>query len=126
MGLIVLAVATLFSAILFFPELNLPLFGNMYFYVLMSSLSSIGWACLLYQSLLLPGKKAPKKLALEEQQTNGDILLRVFNIAAATCLFIFVIFGTFLSQKKQVFLISTTTKISCQQAVSFWSSPRCS
>lgn len=95
MGLIVLAVARLFSAILFFPELNLPLFGNMYFYVLVSSLSCIGWACLLYQSLLLPGKKAPKKLALEEQQTNGDILLRVFNIAAATCLLIFVIFGTF-------------------------------
>lgn len=95
MGLIVLAVATLFSAILFFPELNLPLFGNMYFYVLVSSLSCIGWACLLYQSLLLPGKKAPKKLALEEEQTSGDILLRVFNIAAATCLLIFVIFGTF-------------------------------
>lgn len=95
MGLIVLAVARLFSAILFFPKLSLPLFGDMYFYVLMSSLISIGWACLLYQSLLLPGKKAPKKLALEEQQTSGDILLRVFNIAAATCLFIFVIFGTF-------------------------------
>lgn len=95
MGLIAIAVAKLFSAILFFPELSLPLFGNMYFYVLMSSLGNIGWACLLYQSLLLPGKKAPKKLALEEQQTSGDILLRVFNIAAATCLFIFVIFGTF-------------------------------
>ena len=95
MGLIIIAVARLFSAILFFPKLSLPLFGDMYFYVLMSSLSSIGWACLLYQSLLLPGKKAPKKLALEEQQTSGDILLRVFNIAAATCLFIFVIFGTF-------------------------------
>lgn len=103
MGLIVLAVATLFSAILFFPELNLPLFGNMYFYVLMSSLSSIGWACLLYQSLLLLGKKAPKKLALEEEQTNGDILLRVFNIAAATCLFIFVIFGTFFKPEKTSF-----------------------
>ena len=75
----------------------------MYFYVLMSSLSSIGWACLLYQSLLLPGKKAPKKLALEEQQTNGDILLRVFNIAAATCLFIFVIFGTFFKPEKTSF-----------------------
>lgn len=95
MGLIIIAVAKLFSAILFFPKLSLPLFGNMYFYVLMSSLGSIGWAYLLYQSLLLPGKKAPKKLALEEQQTSGDILLRVFNIAAATCLFIFVIFGTF-------------------------------
>lgn len=44
---------------------------------------------------MLPGKKAPKKLALEEEQTSGDILLRIFNIAAATCLFIFVIFGTF-------------------------------
>lgn len=95
MGLIVLAVARLFSAILFFPELNLPLFGDMFLYVLVSSLSCIGWACLLYQSLLLPGKKAPKKLALEEEQTSGDILLRIFNIAAATCLLIFVIFGTF-------------------------------
>lgn len=95
MGLIIIAVARVLSAFLFFPKLSLPLFGDMYFYVLMSSLISIGWACLLYQSLLLPGKKAPKKLALEEQQTSGDILLRVFNIAAATCLFIFVIFGTF-------------------------------
>ena len=95
MGLIIIAVARVLSAFLFFPKLSLPLFGNTFFYVLMSSLISIGWACLLYQSLLLPGKKAPKKLALEEQQTSGDILLRVFNIAAATCLFIFVIFGTF-------------------------------
>jgi len=71
------------------------LFGDMFLYVLVSSLGSIGWACLLYQSLLLPGKKAPKKLALEEEQTSGDILLRIFNIAAATCLLIFVIFGTF-------------------------------
>lgn len=95
LGLMVLAVARLFSAILFFPELSLPLFGDMFLYVLVSSLGSIGWACLLYQSLLLPGKKAPKKLALEEEQTSGDILLRIFNIAAATCLLIFVIFGTF-------------------------------
>lgn len=95
MGLIVLAVARLFTAVLFFPKLSLPLFGDMFLYVLVSSLSCIGWACLLYQSLLLPGKKAPKKLALEEEQTSGDILLRIFNIAAATCLLIFVIFGTF-------------------------------
>lgn len=95
MGLIVLAVARLFTAVLFFPKLSLPLFGDMFIYVLVSSLSCIGWACLLYQSLLLPGKKAPKKLALEEEQTSGDILLRIFNIAAATCLLIFVIFGTF-------------------------------
>ncbi len=91
----VLAIARLFTAVLFFPKLSLPLFGDMFLYVLVSSLGSIGWACLLYQSLLLPGKKAPKKLALEEEQTSGDILLRIFNIAAATCLFIFVIFGTF-------------------------------
>lgn len=95
LGLMVLAVARLFTAVLFFPKLSLPLFGDMFLYVLVSSLSCIGWACLLYQSLLLPGKKAPKKLALEEEQTSGDILLRVFNIAAATCLLIFVIFGTF-------------------------------
>lgn len=100
LGLIVLAVARLFSAILFFPELSLPLFGDMFLYVLVSSLGSIGWACLLYQSLLLPGKKAPKKLALEEEQTSGDILLRIYNIAAATCLFIFVIFGTFFKPGK--------------------------
>lgn len=93
--LMVLAVARLFTAVLFFPKLSLPLFGDMFLYVLVSSLSCIGWACLLYQSLLLPGKKAPKKLALEEEQTSGDILLRIFNIAAATCLLIFVIFGTF-------------------------------
>lgn len=95
LGLMVLAVARLFTAVLFFPKLSLPLFGDMFLYVLVSSLSCIGWACLLYQSLLLPGKKAPKKLALEEEQTSGDILLRIFNIAAATCLLIFVIFGTF-------------------------------
>lgn len=95
LGLIVIAVARLFTAVLFFPKLSLPLFGDMFLYVLVSSLGSIGWACLLYQSLLLPGKKAPKKLALEEEQTSGDILLRIFNIAAATCLLIFVIFGTF-------------------------------
>lgn len=95
LGLMVLAIARLFTAVLFFPKLSLPLFGDMFLYVLVSSLSCIGWACLLYQSLLLPGKKAPKKLALEEEQTSGDILLRIFNIAAATCLFIFVIFGTF-------------------------------
>lgn len=94
LGLMVLAVARLFTAVLFFPKLSLPLFGDMFLYVLVSSLGSIGWACLLYQSLLLPGKKAPKKLALEEK-TSGDILLRIFNIAAATCLLIFVIFGTF-------------------------------
>lgn len=95
LGLMVLAVARLFTAVLFFPKLSLPLFGDMFLYVLVSSLGCIGWACLLYQSLLLPGKKAPKKLALEEEQTSGDILLRIFNIAAATCLLIFVIFGTF-------------------------------
>lgn len=95
LGLMVLAIARLFTAVLFFPKLSLPLFGDMFLYVLVSSLSCIGWACLLYQSLLLPGKKAPKKLALEEEQTSGDILLRIFNIAAATCLLIFVIFGTF-------------------------------
>lgn len=95
LGLMVLAVARLFTAVLFFPKLSLPLFGDMFLYVLVSSLGSIGWACLLYQSLLLPGKKTPKKLALEEEQTSGDILLRIFNIAAATCLLIFVIFGTF-------------------------------
>lgn len=103
LGLMVLAVARLFSAILFFPELSLPLFGDMFLYVLVSSLSCIGWACLLYQSLLLPGKKAPKKLALEEEQTSGDILLRIFNIAAATCLLIFVIFGTFFKPGKTSF-----------------------
>ena len=95
LGLMVIAIARLFTAVLFFPKLSLPLFGDMFLYVLVSSLGSIGGACLLYQSLLLPGKKAPKKLALEEEQTSGDILLRIFNIAAATCLFIFVIFGTF-------------------------------
>lgn len=95
LGLMVLAIARLFTAVLFFPKLSLPLFGDMFLYVLVSSLGSIGWACLLYQSLLLPGKKAPKKLALEGEQTSGDILLRIFNIAAATCLLIFVIFGTF-------------------------------
>ena len=103
LGLMVIAVARLFTAVLFFPKLSLPLFGDMFLYVLVSSLGSIGWACLLYQSLLLPGKKAPKKLALEEQQTNGDILLRIFNIAAATCLLIFVIFGTFFKPEKTSF-----------------------
>lgn len=103
LGLMVLAVARLFTAVLFFPKLSLPLFGDMFLYVLVSSLGSIGWACLLYQSLLLPGKKAPKKLALEEEQTSGDILLRIFNIAAATCLLIFVIFGTFFKPEKTSF-----------------------
>ena len=100
LGLIVIAIASLFTAILFFPTLSLPLFGDMFLYVLVSSLRSIGWACLLYQSLLLPGNKVPKKLALEEEQTSGNILLRIFNIAAATCLLIFVIFGTFFKPEK--------------------------
>lgn len=103
LGLMVIAIARLFTAVLFFPKLSLPLFGDMFLYVLVSSLGSIGWACLLYQSLLLPGKKAPKKQALEEEQTSGDILLRIFNIAAATCLLIFVIFGTFFKPGKTSF-----------------------